>query len=321
MEDKILHIKHLIDEFDLEIFAEYERVYRDYGIQPGLAAVLTSDDSGSVSYMKGIKNFCVLHGVSFHERRAFDSGTLLETIEELNNDDSVHGIMIMYPTPFDEKDTFYMNRVATEKDVEGLAVEHLGYLMQFEKFRDLARLRKLVIPPTAKGILYILKRYAAIYEAHQSQEGSYPDGLAHNPFSLEGKRITVVNDSLAVGRSLALMFLNENSSVQVCHRFTPFEDVKRFTSMSDIIVSAVPSAEFIIPADSVREGAVCIDISFEGNFSYPGIFEKAYKIAPMWRMMEKGDRINDMTLHRLISNLYYLVNSKLPDEVLSKLPG
>lgn len=319
MNDKILNISDLINDFDRVYFDNHREFYSRHGIYPSIAAVLTSPDSGSVSYMKGIRKFCLENGVIFSDYSTRSPQELDELIDSLNADRSVHGIMVMYPTQYGDKDTQFMNRVSPMKDVEGLNCENLGYLVQHEKFRDLKKLRKYVIPPTAKGILYIFKRYSEIYENIKDETGSYPDSLETNPFTLEGKKITVINDSLAVGRSLSLMLLNENASVQICHQYTDFKDIMKFTSNSDIVISAVPSGKFRIPSESVKPGSVCIDISFEGNFNYPEIFNRAYKTAPLWSLVEKGNRINDMTLNRLLSNLYYLINSTLEDSLLEKL--
>jgi 5,10-methylene-tetrahydrofolate dehydrogenase/methenyl tetrahydrofolate cyclohydrolase len=244
---------------------------------------------------------------------------LTQTIEKLNNDDSVHGIMVMYPSGYGIKDTTFMNMINPLKDIEGLHNSYLGYLVQFEKFRDPDRLRKLVIPPTAKGVLSILKRYAIDYDAFYQERGFYPENVETNPFDLEGKRVTVINDSLAVGRSMALMLLNENAYVQVCHEYTPFEMTLESVKNSDVVISAVPSSKFKIPTEFVPEKAIIIDISFEGNFDYPSVIEKCYKIAPRWDLVKKGNRINDMTLNRLISNLHYLVNASLPEETLKAM--
>ncbi len=319
MEDNILRVGSLIEKYDIPVFKNHQELYARHNIKPAMAAVITTEDAGSRSYMRGIKNFTESYGIDFHEVTARNTAELEQTISDLNNDPNLHGIMVMYPTGFDRKDTHFMNLVDIRKDVEGLHFGHLGLLVQFQKFRDPQKLRKWVMPPTAKGILYILKRYYEIYEEEYNNEGSYPDGSQENPFAIEGKRFTIINDSLSVGRSLALMLLNENGSVQVCHRFTPYADVLKFVKNSDVIISAVPSEDFIIPTDSVPEHALLFDISFEGNFQYPGILDKVNKIAPRWDIIEKGDRINDMTLYRLISNLFYLINSQLPDEILKDL--
>jgi len=319
MTDKILQISTLIEEFDSNNFSIHSSFYLQNDIKPSLAAILTSQERGCISYMKGIKNFCAENGVVFSEYSADSADDLNSLIDKLNKDRDTHGVMIMYPTPFEDRDTQFMNRLSPHKDVEGLNCENLGYLVQYERFRDLSGLRKFVIPPTAKGILYILKRYSEIYENIKQETGNYPDKLVENPFTPEGKKITVINDSLAVGRSLSLMLLNENASVQICHQYTDFGDIVKFISNSDIVISAVPYDKFIIPADSVKPGSVCIDISFEGNFEYPEIFRRAYKTAPLWSMVQKGNRINDMTLNRLLSNLYYLINSSLSDSLLHKL--
>jgi 5,10-methylene-tetrahydrofolate dehydrogenase/methenyl tetrahydrofolate cyclohydrolase len=120
---------------------------------------------------------------------------------------------------------------------------------------------------------------------------------------------------------MALMFLNENGSVRVCQEYSAFADIIEFVKTSDFVISAVPSKGFRIPTEAIREGAVVIDISFAGNFEYPAVFEKAFRIAPRWDLAEKGNRINDLTLYRLISNLFYLINRSLPDDVLLELEG
>lgn len=314
----ILDVKTIIEQFDRPVLERTRAVYAEAGVKPELAVVLTSDDAGSISYLKGVKRFASTYGVAVSDHKVSSAAQLEECISDLNIS-SAHGTMVLYPTPFEQKDTYFMNLVAPDKDVEGLHFSHLGYLVQFEKYRDLQQLRKLIIPPTAKGIVYLLKRHAMMYDDHKTQHGFFPDGRDTNPFTIESKRITIVNDSLAVGRSLALMMLNENGSVQVCHKATPFSDTIKFVRQSDIIVSAVPSEKFIIPTEAVGKDSIVIDISFEGNFEYPAVMNKVFRIAPRWNLAEKGNRINDMTLHRLISNLFYLVAAKLPDDVLRKI--
>jgi len=316
---KILNVRNLIEKYDEPAFSCNNYYYQQHNITPCLAVVLTGDDPGCISYTRGIKRFCAKHDINCNDFIVKNEIELTKKIKSLNIDDSVHGIMIMYPTGYGKKDTVFMNMLNPMKDVEGLHNTYLGYLVQFEKFRDPEKLRKLVIPPTAKGILSILKRYSIDYENFKEQRGVYPENLNENPFELEGKRITVINDSLAVGRSLALMLLNENAYVQICHQYTPFDKTLESVENSDIIISAVPSSKFTIPTASVPEKAIVIDISFEGNFEYPSVIEKCYKIAPRWDLVSKGNRINDMTLNRLISNLHYLINSALPENVLKDM--
>lgn len=317
--DKIINVKTLVEKYDLPTFGCIRFFYDQYEIKPCLAVILTNNDPGSISYSKGIRSFCKKNIVEYQEFMVHDSAGLLDLIEKLNYDDSVHGIMVMYPSGYDIKDSNFMNAVNPSKDVEGLHHTYLGYLAQFEKFRDPEQLKKLVIPPTAKGIISIIKRYAILYDEYKQEHGSYPDAKDQNPFYLEAKRVTIINDSLAVGRTLALMMLNENAYVQVCHKYTPFDRILSSVSRSDFIISAVPSNRFVIPAEYVPTNSIVIDISFEGNFEYPHVVEKCYKIAPRWDLTEKGNRINDMTLNRLISNLFYLINSKLPKDVLKNM--
>lgn len=317
--NKVLNVRHLVEKYDVPAFACNNFFYQQKNVSPCLAVILTSNDPGSVSYTKGIKRFCTANSVECKDFTVNSADELEEKITQLNKDNNVHGIMVMYPTGYGVKDTTFMNMINPLKDVEGLHNSYLGYLVQYEKFRDAEQLRKLVIPPTAKGILSILKRYYIDFEEFFENHGVYPENVSSNPFDLEGKRITVINDSLAVGRSLALMLLNENAYVQICHQYTPFEKTLESVKLSDIVISAVPSGKFIIPTDYVPQNSIVIDISFEGNFDYPSVFEKCYKIAPRWDLVEKGNRINDMTLNRLMSNLHYLINCCLPEETLKKM--
>lgn len=318
IQDKLFDIKYIIEKFDKPIFEKNIELFEKNNIKPSLVCILTSDDPGSISYAKGIKGICKSYNIEFILDKINTKEELKEKIRYYNNNDKIHGIIVMYPTPFGN-DTHFMNLVSIEKDVEGLNHEYMGYLVQHEFYNDNENLRKLIIPPTAKGILYVLKRNYMVYEKYFSNYGRYPENLKENPFKLEGKKVVVINDSLAVGRSLALMLLNENASVRVCQKYTDYNDILKFVSFSDIIVSAVPSDEFTIPTKYLPERSIVFDISFEGNFEYPEVFERVYKISPKWNMVEKGNRINDMTLHRLISNLFYLINRKLPKEDLIEL--
>ncbi|WGS64070.1 bifunctional 5,10-methylenetetrahydrofolate dehydrogenase/5,10-methenyltetrahydrofolate cyclohydrolase [Marinitoga aeolica] len=317
--EKLFDIKFLIENFDKPIFEKNIELYKKNNIKPQLVCILTSDDPGSISYAKGIKNICKKYNVNSILEKCESKDELEEKINYYNNDNGTNGIIIMYPTPYNIKDTYFMNLISTEKDVEGLNHEYMGYLVQHEFYSDKESLRKLIIPPTAKGILYVLKRNYLVYENYYKSYGKYPDDLKENPFKLEGKKVVVINDSLAVGRSLALMMLNENASVRVCQKYTDYDDILKFVSISDIIISAVPSEKFRIPTKYISKNSIVFDIAFEGNFEYPDVFDKVYKISPKWNLVKKGNRINDMTLHRLISNLFYLVNRKLPNDDLIEL--
>ena len=314
---KIIDVARLIKDFDIPEFRKRQDAYARLGISPTLAVIMAGEDPGSLSYLRGIQRFCHSQKADLQSFFCADSHQLEKILHDLNKNEEIHGIMVMYPTPFKTKDTRFMNLVDPAKDVEGLHHSHLGYLVQFEQFKDLLKLKKLIIPPTAKGILYIFKRYAHLYEEIKIKEGRYPLSFQNNPFFITGKRFTIINDSLAVGRSLALMLLNENGSVRVCHRHTPFKEVLSLCENSDVIISAVPG-DFVIPSSHIRPGTVVIDISFDGNFEYPLIEEKAGILAPRWNLTEKGNRINDMTLFRLLSNLYYLIDAELPPGVIRR---
>jgi 5,10-methylene-tetrahydrofolate dehydrogenase/methenyl tetrahydrofolate cyclohydrolase len=288
----------------------------DNKIRPSLAVVETSDDPGAKSYLKGIRRVCREYEIEYFGFRAKSINELKKIITEINLRDEILAALILYPTPFDIHDREFMNMVSAEKDVEGLHFTNLGYLVQFKKFIDPSGLRKLVIPPTSKGILYVLKRYFMLFEQYKKVKGVYPFDHDENPFELLGKKATIINDSLSVGKSLALMLMNENASVRVCQKYTDIQDIYQFTGLSDIIISAVPVSGWKIPSEYVADNAILFDVAFEGNFEYPDIYDNCFCIAPRWDETQKGNRINDMTLTRLISNTLYLANKKLPDNVI-----
>ena len=319
MKNRIINIKKIIKKYEIPHISKHIKLYMENNIQPSMGAIITGSDPGSISYMKGIENFCKKHNIDFIKKATNKKNELIKIIKKWNDDKNIDGFMIMYPTIFNDKDTLFMNMIKETKDLEGLTSNHLGYLVQHKKYKDPEKLRKLIIPPTAKGILYIFKKYYTIYENYYKKNNSYPDNLKKNPFKIEGKKITIINDSLAVGRSLGLMLLNENGSVRICHEYNSFEDILESVSISDFIISAVPSAEFKIPTKKIPKNSIVIDLSFNGNFKYPDIYNKVYKIAPKWKLVEKGNRINDITLYRLISNLFYLINLKLPINLIKKL--
>ena len=316
---RIIDIKNLIELYDEPFLEENVNILKEHDTFPSLAVVKTSDDEGARSYIKGIEKICHRYGVHFFSYQSDNQDQLEKTISKINTDPKIDAALIMYPTPFEKADREFMNLVSEEKDVEGLRFTNLGYLVQFKKFLDPFGLRKLVIPPTSKGILYVLKRYRALYDKYHDVYGKYPENLRENPFKILGKKVSIVNDSLSVGKSLALMLMNENASVRVCQKFTDIQDIYQFTKLSDIIVSAVPVEGWKIPTEYVPSDSIIFDIAFEGNFEYPEIYDKCFCITPRWDETVKGNRINDMTLTRLISNTLYLSNKKLPDDVLKKI--
>ena len=316
---RVIDIKNLIELYDEPFLMQNVEILKENKISPSLAVVKTSDDEGARSYIKGIEKICKRYDINFYPYHATNQENLEVIINEINTEKNIDASLILYPTPFEKADREFMNQIVEEKDVEGLHNTNLGYLVQFKKSHDPFGLRKLVIPPTSKGILYVLKRYDLLYEKYFTKNGTYPENYRENPFKLLGKKVSIINDSLSVGKSLALMLMNANSSVRVCQKFTDIQDIYQFTKLSDIIISAVPVKGWKIPTEFIPPNSIIFDIAFEGNFEYPEIYDKCYCITPRWDETEKGNRINDMTLTRLISNTLYLSNKKLPDKILKHI--
>jgi methylenetetrahydrofolate dehydrogenase (NADP+)/methenyltetrahydrofolate cyclohydrolase len=200
------------------------------GVTPGLAVVLVGDDPGSQSYVRMKENDCAEVGIrSFDYRRSADisQDELNAIIDECNSNPEVHGILVQLPLPkgFDEEAA--LARISAEKDADGLHPENMGRLV-----RGLSAPRAC----TPWGVMAMLDHY-----------GIDP----------AGKRAVVVGRSSIVGKPQALMLLERNATVTICHSRT--RDLPAVCREADILVAAVGRPK-MITADFVKPGAVVIDV-------------------------------------------------------------
>lgn len=202
------------------------------GARPILATILVGEDPASATYVRMKGNAC--RRVGMDSRRIelpanTTTAELLAEIDTLNADPAVHGILLQHPVPdpIDERACF--DRIALEKDVDGVTTLGFGRLAMGERAYGAA---------TPAGILRILDHY----------------GIA-----LEGRRAVVVGRSPILGKPMAAMLLNRHATVTVCHSRT--RDLPEVVAEAEILVAAVGIAEFI-RGDWIREGAVVIDAGF-----------------------------------------------------------
>jgi len=245
---------------------------------PKLVVVLVGNDPASQVYVAGKSKACSQVGISSQIYRMPEETTeeeLAQVIENLNNDESVDGILLQLPVPKHIDGQKMIDLICPEKDVDGLTKINLGKLMSCDDTG--------LFGCTPSGIIHLLKKYKV---------------------DLVGKDVVIINRSLLVGKPLAMMFLNENSTVTICHSKT--KNLKEKTLQADIVVVGVGRKNFLTE-DMVKPGAIVIDVGinrdFEtnklcGDVDYDNLVEKASLITPV------PGGVGPMTIAILLKNTY-----------------
>jgi len=225
------------------------------GITPILATILVGDDPASATYVRMKGNACERVGMeSIQVMMDSDITThqLLTEIKELNHNPDVHGILLQHPVPeqVDERQCF--DEIALEKDVDG--VTSLGFgKMSMQEFAYGSA--------TPAGIMSILKHY---------------------DIDPSGKHAVVVGRSAILGKPMAMMLLNQNATVTICHSRT--QDLPNYIKQADIIVGAVGKPE-LIKGDWIKDGAVVIDAGYHpgaiGDIELSAVKDRCYAYTPV----------------------------------------
>lgn len=196
---------------------------------------------------------------------------LIAKIEELNNDNNVHAILVQLPLPKHIDESNVIKSISTDKDVDGFTAQNSGDLLN--------GILPKAYPCTPKGVLKLLKEYN---------------------IQIEGKHAVIVGRSNIVGKPLAIMLLNENATVTICHSKTT--NLKEITKQADILISAV--GKKIIFKDMVKENAVVIDVGIfkdENNKTTGDVdFENVKDVASYITPVPKG--VGPMTIACLMEN-------------------
>ena len=222
------------------------------GKAPGLGVILGCDDMGCVVYHKWLMKDCEDLGIAASDIEVKSGMELVKTVARLNQDPNTHGIFIFYPLRYpDIKDDEVMDLVDPDKDIEGLHSMNLGYLNKYRKRVDGSD-RRCMTPCTARAIIKTAKR-----------------GFGDTFFT--GKTVLIINDSLRIGRPLSAMVANLKGTPILCHQNTQAEHLQQFVKLADVIVSAVPMPTYRIPTDWIKDGALCFDLSGQGNFDYEAL--------------------------------------------------
>ncbi|KAK4218780.1 hypothetical protein V8F33_007641 [Rhypophila sp. PSN 637] len=279
--------------------------------KPTLAAFLANDDPAAAQYADWSKKTCEENGFDFDLRKV-DKEVLEEAIIAANQDDSVDGIIVYYPIwgGNHQQDRYIQETVSLAKDVEGLCHTHLFNMYHNVRFLDPpTNQKKSILPCTPLAIVKALEHLQI-----------YNPILAYGN-RLFGKTITVINRSEVNGRPLAALLANDGATVysvditgvQVFSRGSGIraprhkvEDkegwgLKDVLPLSDVVIGGVPTENFKVPTELLRDGAVCINFSSFRNFDGPAVKEKASIYVPS---------IGKVTIAVLLRNLVRLIANR-----------
>ncbi len=254
--------------------ADEVKVLREKGIDVCLAVILVGNDPASTVYVANKRKDCdqlniVSKEYALPEETTMDE--LLSLINELNNDDSVHGILCQLPLPRHLDETKVLNAISPVKDVDAFHPENVGRIMM-GKYDFL--------PCTPAGIMEMLDYYK---------------------IDATGKNCVVIGRSNIVGKPMAMLMLHANATVTICHSRT--KNLPEICRTADILIAAVGRADFVT-RDMVKEDAVVIDVGINrnenGKLCGDVKFDEVSKIASMITPVPGG--VGPMTRAMLMCN-------------------
>ncbi len=244
------------------------------GITPGLAVVLVGDNPASQVYVRNKVKACAdsgLHSVLERYDADMTEAALLARIDALNNDPSIHGILVQLPVPAHIDANKVIEAISPSKDVDGFHIASAGALMVGQPG---------FWPCTPYGCMKMLESIG---------------------YDLRGKHAVVIGRSNIVGKPMAMMLLQKNATVTICHSGT--KDLKAITLQADVIVAAVGKRN-VLTADMVKPGAVVIDVGMnrndEGKLCGDVDFEGVRKVASYITPVPGG--VGPMTITMLLVN-------------------
>ncbi|RKY85662.1 bifunctional methylenetetrahydrofolate dehydrogenase/methenyltetrahydrofolate cyclohydrolase FolD [candidate division KSB1 bacterium] len=292
MNNKILDGKTLGMKIRESLKERVEQL-KSKGVTPGLGVILVGENPASVIYVNSKEKACQKAGIFTITRRfpaEIDEKTIFQKIDEFNNDDRIHGILVQLPLPPHINEAKTLRKILPEKDVDGFHPMNLGKLMLGEE---------TFVPCTPLGIVELMKYYGI------------------NP---EGKNTVILGRSNIVGKPLANLLIQKrewsNATVTVCH--TKTENITKHTKKADILIAAMGRAE-IIKGDMVKRGVVVIDVGqnkvidpeakkgyrLVGDVEFSSVFPKAKAITPV------PGGVGPMTIAMLLSNTVKSAESKI----------
>lgn len=266
---------HAVANYVKERVRKAADVLKSEGVIPCLATVLVGENPASATYVKTKQNACTDVGITTKDHKLPDSFSQQEMnslVDLLNNDNTVHGILIQLPLPKQLDEFSTTSRISPLKDVDGLTPYNAGLLSTG---------RAILKPCTPSGIMEMLDYYK---------------------IDLTGKNVVVINRSNLVGKPLYHMLLEKNATVTTCHSKT--KNLKEHCQKADIIITAIGDrAKFVLTADMIKDGAIVIDVGISrnngklvGDADYDEIIKKASYATPV------PGGVGPMTVAMLLKN-------------------
>ena len=269
MPAQILDGKKLASDSEKEIL-ESVSVLKEKGIIPTLATILVGDDPASETYVRMKQETCKrvgMESLAINLPKETSTEELLLKIDELNNDKKVHGILLQHPVPNQINERECFERISIEKDVDGVTCLGFGRMSM-----DLSAYGSC----TPAGIMRILEFYDV---------------------DISGMNAVVVGRSPILGKPMAMMLLNKNATVTICHSRT--KELEDHVRNADLVVGAVGVPK-LIKKEWLKKGAVVIDAGYHpekcGDIDLDGIEEIASSYTPV------PGGVGPMTINTLILN-------------------
>ena len=248
---------------------------KSQGIQPCLATVLVGNNSASATYVRNKHNACAQVGIKTKDHKLDANITqtqLEELISNLNNDNTIHGILVQLPLPSQLDEFAITSKIYPLKDVDGLTPHNVGLL---------AMQKAMLVACTPLGVM-------EMFDYHN--------------IDLQGKNIVIINRSNLVGKPLHHLLLEKNATVTTCHSRT--SNLKEMCIMADVIITAVGDrTRFTLTSDMIKKEAVIIDVAITrhkdklvGDTDFEDIIQKASFATPV------PGGVGPMTVAMLLKN-------------------
>ncbi len=270
----LLNGKETAAQIRAEIKGRADRFFEKRGYPVGLAVVLIGENPASQVYVRNKIKACEEAGIrsfSYYLPQSTSQKDAEELVSSVAENKQVHGILVQLPLPNGLDAEKILAKIPAEKDVDGFSENNIG---------SLALGKKAIVACTPLGVMELLKRYGV---------------------SVAGKRAVVVGRSNIVGKPMAMLLLNADATVTVCHSKT--QNLKEECRNADILIAAIGKAKFIT-ADMVKENAIVVDVGMNrdenglcGDVDFAEVQKKASYITPV------PGGVGPMTIAMLLNNV------------------
>jgi methylenetetrahydrofolate dehydrogenase (NADP+)/methenyltetrahydrofolate cyclohydrolase len=242
-----------------EVAEGVAKLKSEKGVTPGLAVIIVGEDPGSQIYVRNKEKACEETGI-YSEKHEMPADTseedLITLVNRLNDDPNIHGLLVQLPLPKHIDEDRVIDTISVKKDVDGFTPVNVGNMLIG---------KECYLPCTPHGIIVLLQRIG---------------------MDISGKDAVIVGRSNIVGKPAAILLMQNNATVTICHSRT--KDLAAHTSRADILVVGIGQPK-MITADMVKEGAAVIDAGINrdaegkvvGDVDYDGVFDKVGAITPV----------------------------------------